>query len=434
MLLIKILLKLNKKTKKISQKLDQITTENLKLDHMNELLSKKTDQIIQTQEKQILQILELLHRSSESLQKEIFEFKETTCEKNETIGRANRTEVNSILHKGFENISSKIEHFNNNHQRQLDSMRQVVDEKLQTTLEKKLEISFRQVSERLENVHKGLGEMQSLATGVGDLKKTLSNVKTRGILGEYQLGNILDQMLSPHQYSKNVSTKKGSLAHVEYAVKLPGHKDNEVVWIPIDSKFPLESYHRLTDALEKGDSTLIETTQKKIFQSIESFAKEINTKYLDPPYTTNFAIMFLPIESLYSEVLRDPKLFEKIQRNYQITITGPTTLSAFLNSLQMGYRTLSIQKKSNEVWKTLSKVKTEFIKFKDHLSKVDKQLHTAVKSLNVLQNTRTNTLNRALDNIETPYQEALDYHSNKADTQINQEESNFESKIAEEIS
>ncbi len=284
---------------------------------------------------------------------------------------------------------------------QLTEMRKTVDEKLQSTLEKRLGESFKLVSDRLEQVHKGLGEMQSIAIGVGDLKKVLSNVKTRGILGEYQLENILEQVLTPDQYSKNVATKKGSQAHVEFAIKLPGKDSDEEVWMPVDSKFPIESYEVLLNAYDEGEKSVIEKAQKVLLKTVESFAKDISEKYLDPPYTTDFGIMFLPVESLYAEILRHPGLFEVLQRKYRITVTGPTTLSALLNSLQMGFRTLAVQKRSSEVWKILEAVKTEFKKFSGQLDKVDKQLHTASQSLNDLRLTRTSVMSRKLKDVGT---------------------------------
>ncbi len=310
----------------------------------------------------------------------------------------NEKSIQSIkeVREGIEKHLKAIQEDNN---QQLKEIRQTVDEKLQTTLEKRLGESFKQVSERLEQVHKGLGEMQNIATGVGDLKKVLSNVKTRGVLGEYQLGNILEQLLTPDQYSKNVATKKGSQANVEYAIKLPGKNSDDVVWMPIDSKFPIENYELLLNAYEEGNKDNIATTQKVLLKTVESFAKDISTKYLDPPHTTDFAIMFLPIESLYAEVLRHPGLFETLQRNYRITVTGPTTLSALLNSLQMGFRTLAVQKRSSEVWKILEAVKTEFDKFAEQLEKVDKRLTQASDSLRDLRVTRTNVMSRKLKNV-----------------------------------
>jgi DNA recombination protein RmuC len=300
-----------------------------------------------------------------------------------------------------ESIEKHLLSIREDNTKQLNEMRKTVDEKLQTTLEKRLSESFKLVSERLELVHKGLGEMQNIANGVGDLKKVLSNVKTRGVLGEYQLGNILEQILTPDQYGKNVATKKGSQANVEYAIKLPGKSTDEEVWMPVDSKFPIESYEVLLAAYEIGVPEDIEKAQKVLIKSVEGFAREISEKYIDPPHTTDFGIMFLPVESLYAEILRHPGLFETLQRKYKITITGPTTLSALLNSLQMGFRTLAVQKRSSEVWNVLGAVKNEFGKFSEQLSKVQKQLNTASGSLETLRSTRTNQIERRLRNVET---------------------------------
>jgi len=300
-----------------------------------------------------------------------------------------------------ETVEKQLKSIREDNTQQLNEMRKTVDEKLQTTLEKRLGESFKQVSERLELVHKGLGEMQNLATGVGDLKKVLSNVKTRGILGEYQLGNILEQILTPDQYAKNVATKKGSQANVEFAIKLPGKAQDESVWLPVDSKFPMESYQSLLDAYEEADTIKIDQSQKQLIKVIENFAKEISGKYIDPPHTTDFAIMFLPVESLYAEVLRHPGLFETLQNKYHIAITGPTTLSALVNSLHMGFRTLAVQKRSSEVWKVLSAVKTEFGKFSEQLTKVHKHLNTASTSLDTLRHTRTNMMEKKLRTVDT---------------------------------
>lgn len=299
-----------------------------------------------------------------------------------------------------ESVEKQLKDIRVDNTTQLNEMRQTVDEKLQSTLEKRLGESFKQVSERLEQVHKGLGEMQTLATGVGDLKKVLSNVKTRGIMGEYQLGNILEQMLTPEQYAQNVATKKGSQANVEYAIKLPGKSSDKEVWLPIDSKFPLESYHLLIDAFELGEKPAIEQAQKALLKAIEGFAKDISSKYIDPPHSTDFAIMFLPVEGLYAEVLRHPDMFERLQRLYHITVTGPTTLSALLSSLQMGFRTLAVQKRSSEVWNVLEEVKTEFGKFSDTLEKAHRQIHTAAGTLETLTNTRARAMERKLRNVQ----------------------------------
>ena len=298
-------------------------------------------------------------------------------------------------------IEKQLKAIREDNTQQLSEMRKTVDEKLQSTLEKRLGESFKQVSDRLEQVHKGLGEMQTLAIGVGDLKKVLSNVKTRGILGEYQLGNILEQILTPDQYSTNVATKQGSQANVEFAVKLPGKGDEKTVWLPMDSKFPLESYQVLLQAYEEGDTVKIDQAQNALLKVVESFAKDISTKYIDPPHTTDFAIMFLPIESLFAEVLRHPHMFELLQRKYRITITGPTTLSALLNSLHMGFRTLAVQKRSSEVWKVLAEVKTEFATYSEQLALVHKQLTTASGSLEKLKDTRTRAMTKKLQDVST---------------------------------
>ena len=298
-------------------------------------------------------------------------------------------------------IEKQLKAIREDNTQQLSEMRKTVDEKLQSTLEKRLGESFKQVSDRLEQVHKGLGEMQTLAIGVGDLKKVLSNVKTRGILGEYQLGNILEQILTPDQYATNVATKQGSQANVEFAIKLPGKGDEKTVWLPMDSKFPLESYQVLLQAYEEGDASKIDQAQNTLLKVVESFAKDISTKYIDPPHTTDFAIMFLPIESLFAEVLRHPHMFELLQRKYRITITGPTTLSALLNSLHMGFRTLAVQKRSSEVWKVLAEVKTEFATYSEQLALVHKQLTTASGSLEKLKDTRTRAMTKKLQDVST---------------------------------
>lgn len=318
---------------------------------------------------------------------------------------AQQIDLNKLATENIKNVENTIEKnlksIREDNAIQLNEMRRTVDEKLQSTLEKRLNESFKQVSERLEQVHKGLGEMQTIATGVGDLKRVLTNVKTRGVLGEYQLENLLEQILTPDQYSKNVATKKGSQANVEFALKLPGKESDKEVWLPIDSKFPIEDYDRLLNAFDIGDKKGIESAQTVLIKKMEAFAKDISEKYIDPPHTTDFAIMFLPIESLYAEVLRHPGLFETLQRKYKVTITGPTTLSALLNSLQMGFRTLAVQKRSSEVWDILKAVKFEFRAFSGVLSKVHKQLTTASGTLDKLRTTRTNVMERKLKDVES---------------------------------
>ncbi|HEU4553461.1 MAG TPA: DNA recombination protein RmuC [Chitinophaga sp.] len=304
------------------------------------------------------------------------------------------------LHHLTSSLDKKITDLQSGNEKKLDEMRATVDEKLQKTLETRLGESFRLVSERLEAVHKGLGDMQQLATGVGDLKRVLTNVKTRGILGEYQLENMLEQLLTPDQYGKNVKTKAGSNALVEFAVKLPGKDEKEqTLWLPIDSKFPKEDFELLTEAYDQAIPEVIEECRKNFIRGIKKCAGDIFNKYVDPPNTTDFAILFLPFESLYAEVLRSPGLFESIQRESRIIITGPTTLSALLNSLQMGFRTLAIEKRSSEVWQLLGAVKTEFGNFGTILDKTQKKLQEASNVIDEA-NRRTRTIERKLRNVQ----------------------------------
>lgn len=296
-------------------------------------------------------------------------------------------------------VDEKLESIRRENLRQLDEMRQTVDEKLQKTLEEKMNKSFSLVNERLEQVYKGLGEMQTLAVGVGDLKKVLSNVKTRGILGEIQLGAILSEILSKEQYEENIATKKGSKNVVEFAIKLPSDGDS-IVYLPIDSKFPGDTYSALRDAVESGDKQSIELAQKALVQRIKSEAKDIHDKYIDPPNTTEFAIMFLPFEGLYSEVV-NMGLVEALQREYKVNIAGPSTMAALLNSLQMGFKTLAVQKRSTEVWKILGGVKTEFDKFNDVLVMTQQRLDQANKELDKLVGVRTRQIQRQLKDVES---------------------------------
>lgn len=283
----------------------------------------------------------------------------------------------------------------------LEKMRVTVDEKLQSTLERRLSESFKVVSERLEQVHKGLGEMQSLAAGVGDLKKVLSNTKTRGVLGEVQLERILEQFLSPEQYEKNVITKKGSRETVEFAIKLPGKDyDNKTVYLPLDAKFPLEVYNKLLDAYDLQNQAQIDAASKNLERFIKKSAKDIRDKYIDPPNTSDFGLMFLPTEGIYAEVLKNQSLVEFVQREYNINITGPTTLVALLNSLQMGFRSLAIEKHSSEVWKILGAVKTEFSKFETVLNSAQNKLNQASSEIDKLVGTRTRQINRKLKNVD----------------------------------
>ena len=295
-------------------------------------------------------------------------------------------------------VEKSLTSIQNDNNKKLDEMRNVVDEKLQKSLEDKMNKSFALVSERLEQVYKGLGEMQTLANGVGDLKKVLSNVKTRGILGEIQLSAILQEILSPEQYDENAEVVPGSGKRVEFAIRLPGN-DEKAVYLPIDSKFPGDRYQALLDAYDSGDKDNINTAVKALVAVIESEAKDISSKYIAPPHTTNFAVMFLPFEGLHAEVV-NRGLIEELQVKYKVNIAGPSTMAALLNSLQMGFRTLAIQKRSMEVWDTLSAVKTEFGKFADALDKTKKHLEMASDDLEKLVTTRTRAMKRKLSNVE----------------------------------
>lgn len=302
----------------------------------------------------------------------------------------------------LENIRATVEKsltsIQNDNNKKLDEMRNVVDEKLQKSLEDKMNKSFALVSERLEQVYKGLGEMQTLANGVGDLKKVLSNVKTRGILGEIQLSAILQEILSPEQYDENAEVVPGSGKRVEFAIRLPGNDDG-TVYLPIDSKFPGDRYQALLDAYDTGDKESVNAAVKALVAVIESEAKDISSKYIAPPHTTNFAVMFLPFEGLYAEVV-NRGLIEELQVKYKVNIAGPSTMAALLNSLQMGFKTLAIQKRSMEVWDTLAAVKTEFTKFADALDKTKKHLEMASDDLEKLVTTRTRAMKRKLSNVE----------------------------------
>ena len=311
-----------------------------------------------------------------------------------------RQTVDRQLSENRETMEKRLEAMQTDNNRKLDEMRKTVDERLEKSLEDKMNKSFSLVSQRLEQVYKGLGEMQNLATGVGDLKKVLSNVKTRGILGEIQLGSILSEILSPEQYAENVATKKGSKNVVEFAVKLPA-KDDGFIWLPIDSKFPGDTYAALREAIENGDKIQIDLAAKALITTIKNEAKDISGKYIDPPNTTEFAIMFLPFEGLYSEVV-NRGMVEVLQRDYKVNIAGPSTMAALLNSIQMGFKTLAVQKRSAEVWKVLGGVKKEFDTFAKVLESTQKKLDQANKDLDTLVGVRTRQIQRRLKDVETP--------------------------------
>lgn len=298
-------------------------------------------------------------------------------------------------------VETKLTQLQTDNAGKLEQMRMTVDEKLQSTLETRLSESFKLVSERLERVHQGLGEMQALASGVGDLKRMLSNVKTRGTWGEMQLSALLEQVLTAEQYAKNVATKPGSADRVEFAIRLPGQSADaqQVVWLPVDAKFPKEDYERLNSALEDGDKPAADSARKALEQRVRDEARTIKEKYIEPPHTTDFAILFLPLEGLYAEVLRVPDIVESLQRDHRVVLAGPTTLAALLNALQMGFRTLAIEKRTSEIWQVLGAVKTEFAKYNDVLQKVREKLQQATNAVEKAE-VRTRAIAKQLRNVE----------------------------------
>lgn len=379
------------------------------------LSRQETAQTIQSTVKNLSELMAASQSQTASLQdKRLAELNLQITQRNDTLQRTLdnglklmddrvarlTTHTEQQLEQMRQTMEQRIRTMQDDNSKKLEQMRATVDEKLQKTLEDRIGQSFKLVNDRLEQVYKGLGEMQTLASGVGDLKKVLSNVKTRGILGEIQLGSILDQILSPDQYDANVATRHGSAERVEFAVKFPGDEEDGFVYLPIDAKFPADAYAQLQDAYDLGDPAAVTDAGKNLDRTIRSFAKDISTKYIDPPYTTDFAIMFLPFEGLYAEVVRRG-LVETLQRDYHINIAGPTTMSAILNSLQMGFRTLAIQKHTSEVWKVLGAVKTEFGKFGDALAATQKQLETASTRLEDLVGTRTRQMQRKLKQVES---------------------------------
>jgi len=371
-------------------------------------------------------IREEMAKNREELQKNLNAFNESllsrmteasTFQKNQLDSFSKQlsvlTQMNEQkLEKVREVVEKQLSSLQEDNKQQLEKMRATVDEKLHETLEKRLGESFKIVSERLEKVHQGLGEMQNLASGVGDLKKVLTNVKTRGTWGEIQLGNLLEQILTPDQYDKNVITKKRGRSTVEFAIKLPG-RGTDTVYIPIDAKFPKEDYERLLEAQDRGDVEAVEEFGKSIEKRIKLEAQTIREKYIDPPYTTDFAIMYLPIEGLYAEVLRRPGLCEQLQRDFRVTLSGPTTITAILNSLQMGFRTLAVEKQASEVWTLLGAVKTEFSLFGGILERTQKQLQAASNTIE-RATSKTRRIEQRLKNVQelpssTSETEAIDF-------------------------
>ena len=372
---------------------DNRTELNQSLSTNREENNKSIDRLTKQLETKLNHINDGMLKSSKESREEIKfairEFNDAFQKNIETFTRAQELKFDAMAEKQDKLVESTG--------KELDKMRETVDEKLQKTLNERLSKSFEQVGRQLGDVQKGLGEMQNLAQDVGGLKRVLSNVKMRGGFGEIQLSMLLENLLAPDQYESNVKTKNGSDAIVEFAVKLPGSDESgTTVWLPIDAKFPKDAYEQVQDAYDKTESAEIEAAQKNLEQTIKKMAKDISEKYLDPPYTTDFGIMFLPFEGIYAEVIRKAALLEDIQREYRVVVTGPATLGAILNSLQMGFRTLAIQKRSSEVWKILGSVKTEFNKFGGILEKAQRNIQTGLNHLDQVSGTRTRAIQRTL--------------------------------------
>jgi len=344
---------------------------------------------------------EEMNRNMRELRTELNQALNLSTQQMQTTLHRNLMTTNEMQREKFDAMGRQQDLLVKSTEKRLDDMRVMVEEKLQKTLNERIGQSFELVRTQLENVQKGLGEMKNLAEDVGGLKKVLGNVKTRGTFGEIQLGALLEQMLSPEQYETNVKTRKNATEFVEFAIKLPG-KDNgkEVVYLPIDAKFPKDVYEQYIDAYEEGDTSLIESTSKQLEITIKRMAKDIHDKYVEPPFTTDFAIMFMPFENIYAEVIRRTSLVETLQKDFKIVVTGPTTLGAILNSLQMGFRTLAIQKRTSEVWSVLGAVKTEFGKFGGMLEKVQKNLQNAGDQLEEVMGKRTRAIERKLRQVE----------------------------------
>lgn len=362
---------------------------------------KQTKQLENLLRQEMKENREELSRNIRELRTELNQALSLSTQQMQTTLHRNLMTSNEMQREKFEAMNRQQDILVKSTEKRLDEMRIMVEEKLQKTLNERIGQSFELVRSQLENVQKGLGEMKNLAEDVGGLKKVLGNVKTRGTFGEIQLAALLEQMLSPEQYEANVKTRKNATEFVEFAIKLPG-KDNgrDVVYLPIDAKFPKDVYEQYMDAYEEGDTTRIESTSKQLEITIKRMAKDIHEKYVEPPYTTDFAIMFLPFESIYAEVIRRTSLVETLQKDYKIVVTGPTTLGAILNSLQMGFRTLAIQKRTSEVWSVLGAVKTEFGKFGGMLEKVQKNLQNAGDQLEEVMGKRTRAIERKLRQVE----------------------------------
>ncbi len=386
----------NEKTDAISQRLTNLDEDVIRLERLNREESIADREELNRQLRDNRQELAMVLKNFQDiLQSSLLELNRMQSEKFDSLS----TRQQDLLEKVREAIEKRLESIQNNNEKKLEEMRVTVDEKLQASVEKRFNESFKLISERLDMVQQGLGEMQSLATGVGDLKRVLTNVKTRGTLGEIQLGTILEQVLSPTQYEINAQCKPDSAERVEYAIIMPGRSsDDKPVLLPIDSKFPMEDYQRLVEAYDSN--TNLESVLKSFENSVKKNAKDIQSKYLNPPVTTDFGIMFVPTEGLYAEILRRPGLFEYVQRENKITVVGPSNLVAFLSSLQMGFRTLAIEKRSSEVWELLSAVKTDFGTFGTVLDKTKKKLQEATNVIDAAS-TRSRAIERRLRNVQT---------------------------------
>ena len=391
-LLFVLLLKPNKEKDEMRNIHSKIQTLNETQKISNDMMSDRLKEMNET----IKGMNEMSFQTNESIRKQLSETTSKLEEKVNSLTLQNESKLEAMRLT----VENKITSLQEDNAKKLEAMRLTVDEKLQETLDKRISQSFQLVNDRLEQVYKGLGEMQTLASGVGDLKKVLSNVKTRGILGEIQLKAILEEILTPEQYEENVATKKGSSNVVEFALKLPGDGSGSTVYLPIDSKFPGDKYAQLVDAYDEGDPTKIALAQKELDTIIKKSAKDIHDKYIDVPNTTEFAIMFLPFEGLYAEVVRRG-FVESLQRDYKINIAGPTTMAALLNSLRMGFRTLAIQKRSSEVWEVLGAVKSEFEKFGTVLENTQNKLNLAQKELDHLVGVRTRQIQKKLDKVSS---------------------------------
>lgn len=351
--------------------------------------------LLQTRHQQGQELGAEVNSQLESLERRFYENVRDLRSEQNTLARAARMESQAASDRLGEQLDKKLEKLTESTAANLEQIRLTVDEKLQSTLERRLGESFQQVSLRLEQVHRGLGEMQTLAGGVGDLKRILSNVKNRGIWGEMQLGVLLRDLLAPEQFAENVAVKQGSAERVEFALKLPGSKD-ETVWLPIDAKFPQEDFQRLLEAREQADTAAADIALKQLERRLKSEARDIQNKYLCPPQTTDFAIMYLPIEGLFAEAVNLPGLLDELQRTYRVCVAGPTTLAALLNSLQMGFKTLAIEKRTGEVWRTIAAVKQDFVTFSLLLDKTKKKLQEASGHIDAAAR-RSRVINKRLD-------------------------------------